>query len=66
MRKIAANMGSVMPHTTNGKLNMKGLNWLKKRLKALKKENSKLKRIIVEQALDIQALKGVLKNRTKA
>ena len=45
---------------------MKGLNWLKKRWKALKKENRKLKRIIVEQALDIQALKGVLKNRTKA
>ena len=31
-----------------------------KRLKALEEENSRLKRIVAEQALDIQALKGVL------
>lgn len=31
-----------------------------KRLKALEEENNRLKRIVAEQALDIQALKGVL------
>ena len=31
-----------------------------KRLKALEKENNRLKRIVAEQALDIQALQGVL------
>lgn len=34
-----------------------------KRLKALEEENSKLKRIVAEQALDIQALKGVLEKK---
>ena len=37
-----------------------------KRLKALEEENSKLKRIVAEQALDIQALKDVLKKSIKA
>ena len=31
-----------------------------KRLKALEEENNRLKRIVAEQVLDIQALKGVL------
>ena len=31
-----------------------------KRLKALEEENNRLKRIVAEQALNIQALKGVL------
>lgn len=31
-----------------------------KRLKALEEENNRLKRIVAEQALDIQASKGVL------
>ena len=34
-----------------------------KRLKALEEENNKLKRIVAEQALDIQALKGVLEKK---
>ena len=34
-----------------------------KRLKALEEENSKLKKIVAEQALDIQALKGVLEKK---
>lgn len=34
-----------------------------KRLKGLEEENSKLKRIVAEQALDIQALKGVLEKK---
>lgn len=34
-----------------------------KRLKSLEEENSKLKRIVAEQALDIQALKVVLEKK---
>ena len=34
-----------------------------KRLKSLEEENNRLKRIVVEQALDIQALKGVLEKK---
>ena len=34
-----------------------------KRLKTLEEENNKLKRIVAEQALDIQALKGVLEKK---
>ncbi len=34
-----------------------------KRLKALEEENNKLKRIVAFQALDIQALKGVLEKK---
>ena len=37
-----------------------------KRLKALEEENNRLKRIVAEQALDIQALKGVLEKSTEA
>ena len=34
-----------------------------KRLKSLEEENTRLKRIVAEQALDIQALKGVLEKK---
>ena len=34
-----------------------------KRLKSLEEENNRLKRIVAEQALDIQDLKGVLEKK---